>query len=237
MTTGIQVDKRETGSARARCGHRPRVGRPTAEQARARHEALLEAALDQFLEKGFELATIDTIAASVRMTKRTVYARYPDKAALFHAAVGLAIRRFTVPQASIEATDSGNIEQSLVALAWLRVDQVLSPNGLKLQRILNAESYRFPQLPLDSFEQSGRPTARFLARLFERENAAGRLALTDPEKAAELFLGMVVGGPVRAIVLGQAPERAELDERIRFGVRLFLDGARARATPARSSAR
>ena len=54
---------------------RPRAGRPTREQAEARHAELLDRALDHFLDKGFEQATIEAIAADVGMTKRTVYAR------------------------------------------------------------------------------------------------------------------------------------------------------------------
>ena len=51
---------------------RPKAGRPTREQAVARHQALLDTALDHFLRKGFELATIEAIADDVGMTKRTV---------------------------------------------------------------------------------------------------------------------------------------------------------------------
>ena len=49
-----------------------------------------------------------------------------------------------------------------------------------------------------------------------------------PEIAATAFLSMVVGGPLRAVVWGKAIEPAALEERIRFCVRLFLDGARPR---------
>ena len=45
--------------------NRPRAGRPTREQAEARHEELLDRALDHFLDKGFEQATIEAIAADV----------------------------------------------------------------------------------------------------------------------------------------------------------------------------
>src|SRR5687768_15979627 len=131
------------------------AGRPTREQAVARHHQLLETALDHFLEKGFELTTIEAIAQDVGMTKRTVYARYPDKVALFHAAVNLAIERYTVSPEQIEATDRGDLETTLIAIAWLRIEQVLTPNGLRLQRIINAENYRFPEVFIQSFEQSG----------------------------------------------------------------------------------
>ena len=210
---------------------RPRAGRPTREQAAARHNELLETALDHFLDKGFEQATIEAIAHDVGMTKRTVYARYPDKVSLFRAAVNLAIERYTVPQEVIEATDQGDLEQTLIAVAWLRVEQVLNPSGLKLQRIINSESYRFPEIFEPFYRLASQPTVRFLAALLERETRAGRLAVAEPEKAANVFMSMVVGGPVRAIVLaGPLPHlsRSELEERTAFAVRLFLDGARPR---------
>lgn len=163
----------------------------------ARQHALSETALDHFLRKGFELATVEAIALDVGMTKRTVYARYREKTALFRAALNRAIERYTVTQEQIEATDTGDLTQTLIAIAWLRVEQVLTPNGLRLQRIINAESYRFPDIFVTSFEQSGLPTVHFLADLLARETKAGRLAVAKPESAAKVFMSMVVGGPVR----------------------------------------
>jgi TetR/AcrR family transcriptional repressor of mexJK operon len=208
--------------------YRSKLGRPTRDQAEARDVAMLETALDHFLDRGFEQTTIESIARSVGMTKRTLYARYPDKAALFHAAVRLAIDRFTVSQAQIEATDVGDLEETLMAIAWLRVEQVMTPNGLKLQRIINTESYRFPEILTASYELGAGPTVKFLSDILERENRSGKLGVHEPAKAAVVFLSMVVAGPVRAIVVGNQLSREEIDERMRYAVRLFLDGARAR---------
>ncbi|MET0250811.1 MAG: TetR/AcrR family transcriptional regulator [Novosphingobium sp.] len=207
---------------------RAKAGRPTREQAEARHHVLLDAALDHFLDKGFEQATIEAIASDVGMTKRTVYARYPDKVALFRAAVNLAIDRYTVSAEAIAATDKGDLEASLIAIAWLRVEQVMTANGLKLQRIINSESYRFPEIFAPFNERAAMPTRRFLASLLERETATGKLALREPDRAAEVFMSMVVGGTVRTIVLGRPLPRAAMAERIEYAVRLFLDGARPR---------
>ena len=96
---------------------RPRAGRPTREQAQARHEELLDCALDHFLDKGYEQATIEAIAGQVGMTKRTVYALYPDKAALFAAAVHRAIERYAITEERIAATDCGDLRQRLVTVA------------------------------------------------------------------------------------------------------------------------
>ena len=44
---------------------RPAAGRPTREQAQARQAEMLDAALDMFLDKGFELTTMEAVAAAV----------------------------------------------------------------------------------------------------------------------------------------------------------------------------
>jgi AcrR family transcriptional regulator len=208
--------------------YRPKAGRPTRDQAQARDMAMLETALDHFLDLGFEQTTIESIARSVGMTKRTLYARYPDKVALFHAAVRLAIDRFAVSQEQLAATERDDIEQTLMAFAWLRIEQVMTPNGLKLQRIINTESHRFPEILTESYEVGAGPSVRFLASVLARESAAGQLATPEPDRAAVVFLSMVVSGPVRAIVTGNLLRRDEIDDRLRYAVRLFLDGARAR---------
>lgn len=208
--------------------NRPRAGRPTREQAEARHEELLDRALDHFLDKGFEQATIEAIAADVGMTKRTVYARYADKASLFRAAVRRAIERYAISDERIQATDVGDLAQTLTNIAMLRIDLVASPGGLKLQRIIQTESYRFPDIFTETYEIGALPTVKFLAKLLKRETAAGRLALDDPFQAANAFMSLVVSGPVRFILAAIPLPREDLEQRVAFGVRLFLDGARPR---------
>ncbi len=207
---------------------RPTAGRPTREQAQARQLELLDCALDHFLDKGFELATIEAIAADVGMTKRTVYARYPEKAALFLAAVQRAIELQRMNPEAFLAMEKGNIAETLTGFARMRVEQVLTPMGLKLQRIINTESYRFPQIFTMHYQQHAMPAINFLSDLFKLENAMGRLALDDTEMAAIVFMSMVVSGPVRIIVSGNQITRREIDDRLRFAVRLFLEGAKPR---------
>lgn len=207
---------------------RPRAGRPTREQAEARNAELLERALDHFLDKGFEQATIEAIAADVGMTKRTVYARYADKAALFRAAVARAIEHYAIPEERIRATETDDLAQTLTNIAMLRIDLVASPRGLKLQRIIQTESYRFPDIFTDSYELGALPTIRFLADLLERETRLGNLAIDDPMMAANTFMSIAVAGPVRLILAASPLPKAQLDKRVAYGVRLFLDGARPR---------
>jgi TetR/AcrR family transcriptional repressor of mexJK operon len=208
--------------------HRPGAGRPTREQAELRHEELLDRALELFLEKGFELVTMEAIAAAVGMTKRTVYARYEDKSALFRAAVQRAIERWMVPIEDMRAAESDDLEATLVAIAEIRLRNAISPVGLRLQRIVNAESYRFPEIFDLAYEQGTRPTIHFLADLLTRRADGGGLCIEDGQIAAAAFLSMVIGGPTRAIVLGGPVNEPALEARIRICVRMFLNGVRPR---------
>jgi TetR/AcrR family transcriptional repressor of mexJK operon len=192
---------------------------------------LLGVALDIFLEKGFEQTTIEEIATRVGMSKRTVYARYDDKGALFRAAVHRAITLYTIPRAAIEAAvagDGDDLEQTLLAVARQRIANLATPVATKLQRILSAQSYRFPELFHAAFEEGAGPVIDFLCDLFERHNARGEITLPDPRSAASAFLSLAVSGPGRVIVSGNVLDDAQIDARVRFAVNLFLNGARRR---------
>lgn len=207
---------------------RPGVGRPTREQQELRHEELLNVALDIFLERGFEQTTMEDIAIQVGMSKRTVYARYPDKATLFKAAVRRAIERYTVPRESLDVIATDDLEKALTAVAHLRISNLSRPVAIKLQRILSTQSYRFPELFNVAFEEGTGPTIAFLRDLFTRHHAEGRINVTEPQRAAAAFLSLAAGGPARVIVSGNTLTEAEIERHVEFAVRLFMDGVSRR---------
>jgi AcrR family transcriptional regulator len=189
---------------------------------------LLDRALELVLENGFELVTMEAIAAAVGMTKRTVYARYEDKRALFKAAVQRAVDRWIVPTERLQAVETDDLEATLIEVARIRLANAISPTGLRLQRIVNAESYRFPEIFDQSFEAGTRPTLHYLADLLKRHAAKGEVTIEDAEIAATAFLSMVIGAPTRTAVHGRPIDTALYDERIRICVRMFLNGVRPR---------
>jgi AcrR family transcriptional regulator len=203
---------------------RPGAGRPTRAQQEQRHEELLNFALDIFLERGFEQTTMEEIATHVGMSKRTVYARYADKGALFKAAVRRAIERYTVPREAVEAVATDDLEETLAAIARQRIANLATPVATKLQRILSAQSYRFPELFKAAFEEGAGPTISFLSELFVRYSRQGQLNVTEPRRAASAFLSLVVGGPARVIVSGNRLDETQIETHIRFAVGLFLRG-------------
>jgi AcrR family transcriptional regulator len=173
---------------------------------------------------------MEEIAIRVGMSKRTVYARYEDKGALFKAAVQRAVKEYTVPRDALEAVATDDLEETLIAIARLRIANLSRPVATKLQRILSAQSYRFPELFSAAFEEGAGPTISFLSDLFVHHSMRGEIDVSEPQRAATAFLSLVVGGPARIIVSGNKLDETEIGKHIRFAVGLVLMGVGRRPT-------
>ena len=209
--------------------HSAQAGRPTAAQAEKRHRELLDEAMNLFLTTGFELTTLDAIAEVMHMTKRTIYGLYTNKEELFKAALNHAIESNLVPLSKLEEMETGDLESTLVMLANTMVQNYVSPEGLRLHRVVNAESYRFPELTWLIYEKNTKPTIEFLKDLFARHTDTDLLQIERPEATGALFFSMAVGAPARAYLSGgPLADAVDLDDYIRHSVHLFLNGIRRR---------
>lgn len=208
------------GFARADCSSKKRPkGRPT-----LNNEQLLDIALDLFLEKGFERTTIDAIASSAGMAKRTIYARYPDKEALFKAALRRAIDEWLIPVEHLKELETEDIEETLLRIGKVLVNNILSPAGLGLLRLTNTVSVRMPNIAAANVEQGTEPTLDFLADLLTRRIDLANGADFDARLSGTAFLNLVVGGPASTAAWGISLDQEAIDEQVRHSVRLFLHG-------------
>jgi len=90
-----------------------RFGRPPKGRAGEVEERILDAARKVFLERGFEGASIDQIAALARSGKPTIYARFANKRALFTAvATRDVVSR--IEQVEIDMPTAGTANERLV---------------------------------------------------------------------------------------------------------------------------
>jgi len=199
-------------------------GRPTREEAERRHRGLLATAFRLFLEKGWDGVSIEEISRQSGVAKGFIYARYPDKAALF---VGAIERLMADAIGTLHVAEPlpDDVEEGLYEFGRKLLDIVLRPDALAFHRQFLAEAGRFPEL-----------AKLFLARNRARELIVevlqayadrGVIKLGDPKLTAEHFAILVVGIPrMLSLLVGREPP-AEEERRLRAAVRLFLDGCRA----------
>jgi AcrR family transcriptional regulator len=213
----------------SRPGARRRGGRPPRLLAEQIGDQILDVATPLFLTEGYGATSIEAVAKRARMSKRTVYSRFRDKAELFGAVVHRLVERLRPPNAAPEQFfEGGSLETILQRLAGLILRAALSPPALALHRVILAEATRFPELA-EAVNQEGtrREAIHLIAALLEREASAGSLGVTNAEFAAEQFLHMLVAGPQRrALGLGTPMTAEALDAWARDAVDLFLNGCR-----------
>ncbi len=82
-------------------------GRPRSEEA---HRAILEAAIDLFIEQGFEAMSIEGVAARAGVGKTTIYRRWESKENLIVAAVDEV-------NFDVQPTDTGSLRDDLIDVA------------------------------------------------------------------------------------------------------------------------
>ena len=203
-----------------------RGGRPTRIEAERLAERILEVATGLFLAQGYGPTSVESVAQQAGISKRTFYARYPDKAALFAAVVGRIVDRLR-PPGNVPLVAGTTLDESLRHIGRLIVHAAVSPPAIALHRMIVAESGRFPELARVVAERGGSAEAVTLIAGLLAHSPGGGAGLS-PEFAAEQFLFMMATVPQRrAMGLGQPIEADQLDTWVADTVALFLRGWRA----------
>jgi AcrR family transcriptional regulator len=166
-------------------------GRPTADERRARESEIITTALGVFLHSGYGSSTLDELAAAAQVTKRTLYAYFGDKAALFTAMV-----RDLAAAVSLDASAD---RDTLETLAARIVSRVHSDELVGLHRLVIGESARFPELALILH---GNGDARHIARLAEHIRAERG---PEDQHLAEPLFSLLLGEKHRRRLLGIDP--------------------------------
>ncbi len=215
---------------------KPRAGRPSRDAAGQLRDRILDVATELLLTHGYGATSIEAVARQARVSKRTFYHRFADKPALMTAVVVRLIDSLR-PPARIVLIKGEHLEPILLHVGTLILHAALDPRVLQLQRLIVAESRRFPELAAAVAKAGGRQEAvALIGDLLLRHRRDAPLTTSDAEFAAHQFLQMTVSLPqLRAIGLGAPMKAGELDAWVRSTVALFLDGldGLARQTAAR----
>lgn len=215
------------------------AGRPLGPRGQARRRALLDAAARLFAAKGYEKTTLSDLVTAAGGSRATVYELFGDKAGLFRAMMEESNNRILEHLPAGRSAEAARPDEALERLAMHFVNGILNDDARAVVRVLISESGRFPDIA-EAFWRSGPASAVDRVADYLRTLADGnRLRVDDPAAAAQAFMGMVVGELfMRGLILpGQPVPDGEVERRVRYAVRLFLDGIRGTASAAGGDAR
>jgi AcrR family transcriptional regulator len=200
-----------------------RPGRPTRAAAAELEDRLRRAAFETFLANGFDGTTMEAVATAAGISKRTLYAKYPDKRALFATVLPWATSTLEWDESVAPAGD-GDLATELLNIARAALARAVDPNVVQLLRIGMSEVDRFPEFAESARTMAWSERHRTVVELLERHVESGDVTLTDPDLAAELFLAWVSAFPMMLAAFGVRWSTRERERHLKHAVTLFLSG-------------
>lgn len=179
------------GKAPSNISVKARSGRPQAFDEQERRRRIVNAAESIFTAIGYGAATVEKIAKTAGMSKKTIYSLYPDKAALFAAFVSAAPdfpweNENDQPQYSDLRLE---LRRRLIAV----IDFVLSSRQVRITRLLIAEAENSPLLADEFFQRVVLKTQSYLASVvFELARARGH-SEEDLKALSNAISGAAIG--------------------------------------------
>ncbi len=156
-----------------------------------KRNAILDAAIDVFIENGYERASMDLIATAANSSKRTVYNHFPSKEALIEKAFNRFLEE-AYEAKNIEYDPETSIEKQLGEFAESKMMLTRDPKRLGLMRVTLGVFITHPHMAeraiqfSDSHEDS-------LAIWLKAADKDGRLKVKNPKLAAEAFWSLFAG--------------------------------------------
>ncbi|MYQ78805.1 TetR family transcriptional regulator [Streptomyces sp. SID4923] len=191
-----------------------------------KHQAILDAGTEVFLNKGYAGTSMDDIAKLAAVSKQTVYKHFADKEKLFAEIVLATTDRIDalVNLVADIPADADTLGENLTRLARQFLTGLTRPQVIQLRRLIIANADTFPELGAAWYEQGFERVLATLAETFRRLTDQGLLKTPDPLLAAHHFSGLLLWIPVnQAMFHGSAQHTdAELDRYADGGIRAFL---------------
>jgi AcrR family transcriptional regulator len=116
-----------------------------AARAAARRQAIIEAAMDEFIARGFAATRLDDVARRAGVAKGTIYLHFKDKESMFEELIRTAIVPLIGRLAS-PPPPGASVRSALEGFARTFIEEVATTRRGDIVRLIIAEGPRFPAI-------------------------------------------------------------------------------------------
>ncbi len=175
-------------------------------RAAARPDEILDAALDVFIETGFDAARMDDIAARAGISKAGVYLYFDSKEALLRALISREISPIAAQLTAIAEAGAADPEATLRLMATAAIERLSDQRFFAVPRLIIAISGRFPDIADFYRTEIVENAIAALAKLVTAGIDKGVFRPVDPVLAVRAIIG-----PVMFAALWRHVLRGDLD--------------------------
>jgi len=200
---------------------------PVASRSARKRQAILHAARDVFLRKGYAGTSMDEVALMAEASKVTIYKHFSDKQTLFIAVVTDAIDEAKAGSQGLvdQLGNSIDLKLDLRDFARQHVAIVTQPHLIQMRRMIIAEAHRFPDLARAWHRVGPERAHATLAGQIDKLVARGQLLVADSLVAAQMLNYLILSVPLNeAMFTGRDKpySRRYLNRYADEAVRVFL---------------
>jgi AcrR family transcriptional regulator len=116
-----------------------------AERAAERRQAIIEAAMEEFISRGFAATRLDDIARRAGVAKGTIYLHFKDKESMFEELIRTAIVPLVGRMQGPPPT-GGSVRDLIEAFALNFIHEVVTTRRADIVRLIVSEGPRFPAI-------------------------------------------------------------------------------------------
>jgi AcrR family transcriptional regulator len=218
VATRTAKPKAQSSKAASSKAPSPKSVSSRAARAAERREAIIEAALEEFVARGFAATRLDDVARRAGVAKGTIYLHFEDKEALFQELVRTAlvplIGRLAAPPSA-----GGSVRAALESFAQTFAQEVVATRRGDIVRLIIAEGARFPAIADFYYREVVARGMAAMRALIELGIARGEIHQHALTKFPQL---MVAPAIVAVIWQGLFGRHAPLDASEMFRVHLDL---------------
>lgn len=156
---------------------------------------ILDAAAHLFRRDGFSRTSMDAIAGLARMSKRTLYASFPEKRAILEVVLDQFMARRFAAIANVSGM-SGSNETMVLRIVQGLNEAATDEDALTMYRLLVAEAESLPALALSANDKGLAQAVDMLREPLRKSGVA------DPDTAARLLYDLVVLAPMHRRLVG-----------------------------------
>lgn len=196
-------------------------------RAEARPEEILDAALAEFTERGFDAARMEDIARRAGISKGSVYLYFQSKQALLEALIETRIGPLAEQAQAIAAAGVANPVAALRMLAAAAAAKLSDPQIIAVPRLVIGLSSRFPELA-DFYRTRVAERAReALETVIGAGVAQGVFRDVDPRAASRAFIGPIFFEAMWTHVLRGESAFTAPEKLLESHLNLLFEGLRA----------
>jgi AcrR family transcriptional regulator len=124
----------------------PKPAASRAERAAERRGAIIEAAMDEFIARGFAATRLDDIARRAGVAKGTIYLHFKDKESMFEELIRTAIVPLVTRLWGTPPQPGASVRDMVEGFAKTFIEEVATTRRGDLVRLIVAEGPRFPEV-------------------------------------------------------------------------------------------